>query len=270
MVPPYRVKIYDRGRVSNEHDLVPQPLGAGPLISCLMPTRGDLTPARFAIECFLQQTYPCRELVIVCRTLDSEVKRFVQSLDDSRIRFVEAPDAQTVGDLRNVTVERGRGDYIATWDDDDLYHPDRLMLQFQPLQQFGAGGCVLIRETLWWPARNLLACSRLRPWENSLLAKRSEVPRYLSLPRRSDHHLVRELALKVRLATLNLPHLYVRTYHGQNIWGAPHFENQFRKATVVCENRDYEAALSAFAETVPILEYADALAGREAGAGNRL
>ena len=46
---------------------------APPLISCLMLTRGRLVPTRFAIDCYRRQTWPNRELVIVCDDPDSEL-----------------------------------------------------------------------------------------------------------------------------------------------------------------------------------------------------
>ena len=45
-----------------------------PLISCLMVSRGTLFPAQHAIQCFRLQTYPNRELVIVCDAPDSELQ----------------------------------------------------------------------------------------------------------------------------------------------------------------------------------------------------
>jgi glycosyltransferase involved in cell wall biosynthesis len=263
--PPYRVTVYDAGSNPARHHLVPSPLVETPLISCLMPTRGDTVPARFAIECFQRQTYPNRELVAVCRTSGSEVKRFIETLGDARISYFEAPDAETVGDLRNITIERSTGEYLATWDDDDLYHPDRLTLQFMVAEQYQADAVVLLREALWWPARRRFAYSRERRWENSLLAKRSDMPRYPSLAKSSDRAVTFELVKKARFAALNLPHLYVRTYHGRNIWDPAHFEGHFRKATVVCRPDDYQATLNGFGASVPILDYAEALATREVG-----
>src|SRR5687767_12945126 len=114
-----------RGEEPKRYRLAPHAGAAGPLISCIMPTRGPLVPARFAIDCFRRQTYPAKELVVVCRSPDSEVKSYVDGLGDPGIRAFDTPDAATVGDLRNEAVARSQGEFVATWDDDDLYHPDR-------------------------------------------------------------------------------------------------------------------------------------------------
>src|SRR6185369_8010828 len=80
---------------------LPQPLPtAGPLISCLMVTRGGRFPAAFAIECFRRQNYADRELVIVCDTPGSAVAALVAELGDPRIRYIEAT-AAPLGALRN-------------------------------------------------------------------------------------------------------------------------------------------------------------------------
>lgn len=51
-----------------------------------MVTRGRAIPAQFAIDCFRRQTWPNRELVIVCGTPDSELPDFLATLGDPTIR----------------------------------------------------------------------------------------------------------------------------------------------------------------------------------------
>jgi hypothetical protein len=59
---------------------------APPLISCLMLTRGRLVPTRFAIDCYRRQTWPNRELVIVCDDPDSDLPAYVATLGEPTIR----------------------------------------------------------------------------------------------------------------------------------------------------------------------------------------
>jgi len=141
--PPYFSLSLRRGQDPTKFGFNARPLAAPPLISCIMPTRGHLVPARFAIDCFRRQSYPAKELVIICRSPDSEVKRHVDALGDPSIRAFDAPDAATVGDLRNEAVARSRGEFVATWDDDDLHHPDRLTLQMRALRVTRASAGVL-------------------------------------------------------------------------------------------------------------------------------
>ena len=87
-----------------------------------MVTRGGLAPARFAIECYQQQTYANRELVIVSDTVSDALAAHIDRLGDASIRIITTPPAP-LGTLRNISVKAAHGPIIAQWDDDDLYHP---------------------------------------------------------------------------------------------------------------------------------------------------
>jgi glycosyltransferase involved in cell wall biosynthesis len=258
--PPYFSLSLLSGEPPTKYGFNPRPIAAPPLISCIMPTRGRLVPARFAIECFRRQSYPTRELVIVCRSPDSEVKRYVDALGDPGMRAFDTPDAATIGDLRNEAVARSRGEFVATWDDDDLHHPDRLALQMRALQVSRASAGVLRCEILWWPAERRLAVSRGGIWENSMLARRDVLPVYPSLSREEDTKVIKTLLHKNRFALIDIQFLYVRIYHGGNIWDADHFSRFFDLASVPHEDSAYAARLAELGTVVPIQQYADAIA----------
>jgi hypothetical protein len=58
-------------------------------------------------------------------------------------------EAKTIGAIRNAAVSHAFGDYIAHWDDDDCYGPDRLERQMQALLRCGDGFAVTARHTTW-------------------------------------------------------------------------------------------------------------------------
>ncbi len=159
-----------------------------PMVSCMMVTRrGRLDLARAAIDCFIAQTYPNRELVIVTEHLDPPLADLLQRLQDNRIRVIQTADsAPTLGHLRNAAVDASRGQFVCQWDDDDLYHPQRLARQLAALRHASADACLLQRWTIWWPNLRRLAISTRRPWEGSLLAAKSTLPHYPP-PRRRGH-----------------------------------------------------------------------------------
>jgi glycosyltransferase involved in cell wall biosynthesis len=258
--PPHFSLLLRHGQVPKKFRFTPHAPASAPLISCMMPTRGKLVPARFAIECFRRQSYPAKELVVVCRSPDSEVKLFVETLGDPAIRAFDAPNAPTVGDLRNEAVARSRGEFVATWDDDDLYHPERLTLQMNALQATRASAGVLRCEILWWPAERRLAVSRGGLWENSMLARRDVLPTYPSLSREEDTKVIKKLLFNNRFALIDLQFLYVRIYHGGNIWDADHFARFFDLASVPHDDSAYAARLAELGAFVPIQQYADAIA----------
>lgn len=118
-----------------------------PLISCLTVTADRLVLLKEAIGCYLAQTYPNRELVIVT----AAGARYRQAIDDhlgalgrDDIRLVTVDDPKaTLGALRNISLEAARGDYVCQWDDDDLYHPERLSAQYAAMRAQGAEACFL-------------------------------------------------------------------------------------------------------------------------------
>ena len=47
------------------------------------------------------------------------------------IRVVYIGPGVSLGAARNLTVDTARGAYVCQWDDDDLYHPERLRIQYE-------------------------------------------------------------------------------------------------------------------------------------------
>lgn len=105
------------------------------LISAIMPTwrRANYVPQ--AIKCFLDQTWPEKELII----LDDDERPGVKLLipRDPRIRYVMARRRRTIPEKRNACCFRARGKYIAHWDDDDWSDPRRLEVQMEHLEKSG-------------------------------------------------------------------------------------------------------------------------------------
>lgn len=101
-----------------------------PLVSCIMPTLNRRLFVAKAIEYFRRQTWPNRELVIVRDESDTTEWPVAISQD---LVFLSAPK-MTLGAKRNFCVEHSRGDFIAHWDDDDWYGPDRITQQVTAMQ----------------------------------------------------------------------------------------------------------------------------------------
>src|SRR6185436_13712018 len=101
---------------------------SSPLVSCVMPTRDRQELALQAIQYFLRQDYPERELVIV----DDGAEPLAVPADE-RIRHIRLSGPVSLGRKRNLGAERSRGEIIVHWDDDDWYAPDRIRHQIEPL-----------------------------------------------------------------------------------------------------------------------------------------
>jgi glycosyltransferase involved in cell wall biosynthesis len=183
---------------------------------------------RRAIACYLAQTYPNKELVIVDHG-DNGLAELVAELKQPDIMHIRVPDQEglTIGDLRNMTMAAARGEYVAQWDDDDWHAERRLEVQHERLR--GAAACFLWRLTLAWPKRNLFGISHKRIWEASMMVKADVLPEYPSVRLSEDEIVVRKMIeAKVRIRLIEQPELYTYVVHGNNSWGESHFEGFFQ------------------------------------------
>jgi glycosyltransferase involved in cell wall biosynthesis len=199
-------------------------VGVTGLVSCLTVTerRLDLLPR--AVTCFQRQSYPERELIVVNRAEDG-TREYLAGLGDDRIRFVHVDGTDLeLGELRNIALAQAGGKYVAQWDDDDWYHPDRLAVQVAVLEQTGADVSLLKRETLAWPERNLFVRSKSRPWESTMVARREQLPTYEALGHGEDSVLLEECRRRGQTVhLLDRPDLYVYVVHGRNTYPPEHF-----------------------------------------------
>jgi glycosyl transferase family 2 len=206
-----------------------------PLISCLCVTRARVTLLSRAVGCFLAQTYPHRELLILFDSDDAATRDYAAALNDDRIRLIEAPESprQTLGSLRNLAVSEARGQYVCQWDDDDWYHPDRLSVQLSALCASGRPACVLSRWTCLDVEARRAYISPHRAWEGSILVEREQMVAYPDLARGEDTIAIDKLAERQQLHMLDRPELYVYTFHGRNTWDRGHWSYLLGKSTVV-------------------------------------
>jgi hypothetical protein len=100
------------------------------LVSCIMPTYNRRAFVPIAIDRFLAQDYPERELIVLDDGSDP-VGDLVPA--DDRIRYVRLDRRLTIGAKRNVGCEMARGQLIAHWDDDDWVADWRLRYQVDAL-----------------------------------------------------------------------------------------------------------------------------------------
>ena len=188
-------------------------------VSCLMITRASRASlAKCALACFDRQTYAERELLVVSDdALNWQLPK--------NARHVHLPSIHLLGDLRNASIARANGEFVAQWDDDDWHHPERLAKQIGVLRDGDADGCILSRWILAWPARDWYAISRRRVWEGSIVAQRRRMPRYFALPQGED-----QVVKGMHLGALEVPSLYIYHVHGANVWDRAHFEKIFKGA----------------------------------------
>jgi glycosyltransferase involved in cell wall biosynthesis len=202
---------------------------ATPRVSCLMVTRGRMQFVKHAYRQYKLQSWPNKELVIVSDNITQPLDDLASS--DPGIILVRAAKSSSLGELRNLSIARSTGDFVCQWDDDDLYDPQRISISMGILMKASASAVFLNRVLLWWQQRNLLSISQLRVWEGSIVAARSVVPVYPSLPKREDTEVVNWITQHHSVALFDHPNLYCYRVTGQNTWNEKHFENMFRDAS---------------------------------------
>lgn len=103
-----------------------------PLVTCIMPTYGRPVYVCESVGMFLQQDYPAKELLIYN---DCAGQTFEPSHPEIRILNTEHRFA-SLGEKRNACIEAARGEFIAIWDDDDVYLPWRISHSVQEAQRW--------------------------------------------------------------------------------------------------------------------------------------
>jgi glycosyltransferase involved in cell wall biosynthesis len=212
---------------------------SAPTISCLMVTMARpqrLHPLRRALAAYCAQTHPRRELIVVHDDGDAAdraaIRRAVDELQRDDIRLVSLEGRMPLGALRNVSWREAEGEYVCQWDDDDLYHPQRLAGQLDALTGSGALATCLQQAMQYFPASRRLY---LTNWAatppgckpGSLMSRRS-IP--VVYPRDGPQARIGEdldlLAQIRRLGDLHVQpeahHLYVYVTHADNVCGEAH------------------------------------------------
>lgn len=114
-----------------------------PLISAVLVTKGQpLTNLIRTIDCFRNQTYESKELVVVGNNYELS-----QAVDVSGLTLIDIPDYYSLGLARNYGIEASKGSIIAQFDADYFHAPDRLSIQISTMANQGAH-VVMLSKTL--------------------------------------------------------------------------------------------------------------------------
>ncbi|CAE7860194.1 unnamed protein product [Symbiodinium microadriaticum] len=102
-------------------------------VSCVTVTTGRLELLKKSVQCYLNQTYPNKELIVLSQGNCDKIGQWIEGLNRNDIFFAEAPPDISLGEMRNTSIELAQGDVICQWDDDDLFHSNRVAEQYQKL-----------------------------------------------------------------------------------------------------------------------------------------
>ena len=136
-----------------------------PKISAVMCTYGRFKCVERAMNCFFAQTYPNKELIIFNTDVES---KYCQgnaidlgiTIINCAVDYVTNEPYTNVGAIRRDALTHAKGDYVVTWDDDDIFLPhfmqqamDRMeetkLPAFKPeMSFFYSGSLRLVMNTL--------------------------------------------------------------------------------------------------------------------------
>jgi len=202
-----------------------------------MVTRNRRELAERAVHCFLEQTWPRKELVIVddgAQDYEPMLARY-RSTADIHYHRVAHVEGRRLGTLRNLSIEVSSGTWCMQWDDDEWYHPHRIVTQFEAL---GANHSSALRWTLMHVNSSRFGDLVYRAdagtaTPGTILFHR-DVARYPNLARGEDSAFMRLAQQRGGLSVLGRQqsHLFVRCFHGSNTWDEHHFLRRLRRRPV--------------------------------------
>jgi glycosyltransferase involved in cell wall biosynthesis len=194
-----------------------------PLVSVIMTTRDRPRLLPFALECYRQQTYPGRELIVV-----DDGSTF--PADETAIaavggRVIRVPEGTPLGTKLNRGSSDARGVLCQKWDDDDWYAPQFLDVMVDAYLRHNATVC---RPTVVYQRRRLwLDLERWRlvdwPYEDvsggTLLFRRADWQQRPFRPNQRSEDLwfiVDQVQAGAAPVLVDTPDIYVYVRHGRS------------------------------------------------------
>jgi glycosyltransferase involved in cell wall biosynthesis len=225
-----------------------------PLISCWMVTVDQGPQVELAVDCFLAQTYPNRELILVDTRPDSGVGGLIAGKQSTLIRYLPVDsEVLTLGYLCNMALDNSIGVYVCCWSDCDLHDPLRLEVQYQTLVACGAQASVLARSLSWWPWEQKLALSGYGDWQNSLLCERSLMPRYAPSFSGNDSEVLDSVKSTIQVARIDLPRLCIRIRSAS--LNADQDDGTLRQAAAIWQGHEAERLEQELGRRLPLARY---------------
>jgi len=115
-----------------------------PLVSAIMLSgRHYIQDIRLAIECFDNQTYPNKELIIVNNASNQFAASELNIAATENIGIYDTPTEVHSGLARNYGIRAAKGQILAQFDADFWHHPERLQTQIAMMAENQSQVCML-------------------------------------------------------------------------------------------------------------------------------
>ncbi|HEV2370715.1 MAG TPA: glycosyltransferase family A protein [Streptosporangiaceae bacterium] len=161
-----------------------------PPVTVIMPTHGRPELVRLSLEGVIGQTYPGPiDCIVIHDREPAQEELATLGTAQHQVRVTTNTHSPGLAGARNTGLEMATGEFIATCDDDDVWHPTKLQTQVQRLRDepgllvVGTGIRLLLPgdQVLDWPGRaphieyRLLLRNRVKELHSSTLVMRREL-----------------------------------------------------------------------------------------------
>jgi glycosyltransferase involved in cell wall biosynthesis len=106
-----------------------------PLVSIVIPAYNQADYLGATIESVLNQTYQNIELIVVNDASPDNTTEIVERYDDPRLKYIIHEENRHLAASRNTGLRASSGEIVAVLDADDLYHPQKIELHVQFLEE---------------------------------------------------------------------------------------------------------------------------------------
>lgn len=210
-----------------------------PKISCLTVTaKGRFAMLEKSVQCYLNQTYSNKELIIVSDGDSEYQSKIKDSFSRNDIKLIFLKGKYSLGSLRNISIACCEGDLFVQWDDDDFNMPERLAVQFHHLKNNSQCKVSFLSDQLhYYISNSQIYWEDWKKFHNGGVTKYSLIPgtimawsdkfsyRYPNAKLGEDS-FISDLFCKSNESEICLlsgyGYLQVYSFHGQNAWDIDH------------------------------------------------
>lgn len=230
-------------------------------VSCLCISEFRVDNLKFSYQLYRSQLYQNKELIVIYSQDDIATTHFIALITKSDTSVVgislENSSAISLGSKRNIAIKAASGQYICNWDDDDIYHPDRISASIGSIYTSKKNAVVLSNVILYDKNVKQAFLSKRRCWEQTIFCSKNFITKnniyYSDLNKGEDVNFIAQMADSIFI--LCNPILYIYVFHKKNTCDANHFNDHFLCSTRLSAENNIAIA-NCVDQTVSISQFA--------------
>ena len=193
------------------------------LISCICIAQGKPNSLKQAINCFFNQNYPNKELVLGYYKNDHTSQALTEKIStDQDLKLIAFPycAGQSDEEIVKHAIIKSTGLFLCMWNEEDWHHESRLSYQFNSMQIVGERFQASLLTKLWMynylTGESYLSATKL--WERTMLFKKDTYLQNYKSENKTQQEFIQVLSAKKMLYAIEgAPFLYIKYYHDDDI-----------------------------------------------------